>query len=97
MPTEYMNFLISPVQHVPIHLARGKIGILIEIHVDKTLVVTEVEVGFGAVLGDENLAVLIRAHGARVDIYVRVELLRDNAQPLSLQHHAEARRRDSLS
>ena len=36
---------------------------------------TEVEVSLGAVVGYENLAVLIGAHSARVNIYIRVELL----------------------
>ena len=35
----------------------------------------EVEVGLGAVLGDEDLAVLERAHRPRVDVDVGVELL----------------------
>ena len=39
---------------------------------------SQIEVGFGAVLSYENLAVLIRAHSAGVDIYVGVELLRGN-------------------
>ena len=33
-----------------------------------------VEIGLGAVLGDEDLAVLERAHGARIDVDVGVEL-----------------------
>ena len=45
------------------------------VHVGEALVVAEVEVGLGAVLGDEHLAVLERAHRARVDVDVRVELL----------------------
>lgn len=36
---------------------------------------TEVEVSLGAVVGYENLAVLIGAHSAGVNIYIRVELL----------------------
>jgi hypothetical protein len=39
--------------------------------------VAEVEVGLGPVVGDEDLAVLIRAHGARIDVEIGVEL----AQP----------------
>ena len=43
----------------------------------KALVVPEIEIGLGAVIGDEHLAVLIGAHGSRVDIEIGVEL----AQP----------------
>ena len=40
----------------------------------KALVMAEIEVGLGAVVGDEHLAVLIGAHGSRVDIEIGVEL-----------------------
>ena len=36
-----------------------------QVHVDEALVVAEVEVGLGAIVGDEHLAVLVRAHRAR--------------------------------
>jgi hypothetical protein len=36
--------------------------------------VAKVEVGFGAVVGDEDLAVLERGHGARIDVEVGVQL-----------------------
>ena len=38
------------------------------------LVVAEVEVRLGAVVGDEDLAVLKRTHRARIDVDVRIEL-----------------------
>jgi hypothetical protein len=41
---------------------------------DEALVVAQVQVGFGAVVGDEHFAVLERRHGARIDVDVRVEL-----------------------
>ncbi len=43
--------------------------------VDEALVVAQVEVGLGAVVGDEHLAVLERTHGARIDVQIGVELL----------------------
>ena len=64
--------------------------------VDEPLVVTEVEVGLGAVLGDEHLAVLERAHRARVDVDVGVELLQRDPQAPGLEQAAERRGRDSL-
>src|SRR6202044_3326278 len=45
-----------------------------ELGVGEALVVAEVEVGLGAVIGDEDLAVLERAHGAGIDVQVRVKL-----------------------
>ena len=68
-----------------------------EVLVDEPLVVTEVEVGLGAVLGDEHLAVLERAHRAGVDVQVRVELLRPDAKAPRLQQAAERCGDDALA
>ena len=38
------------------------------------LVMAEIKVGFGTVVGDEDLAMLCRAHGARIDVQIGVEL-----------------------
>jgi hypothetical protein len=43
--------------------------------------VAEVEIGLGAVVGHEHLAVLERRHRARVHVDVGVELLHRDAQP----------------
>ncbi len=64
-----------------------------EVLVDEALVVADVEIGLGAVLGDEHLAVLERAHRARVDVDVRVELLHLHLQPARLQQAARATQR----
>ena len=68
-----------------------------EVLVDEALVVADVEVGLGAVLGDEDLAVLERAHRARVDVQVRVELLHLHLQAARLEQPAERCRRDALA
>ena len=65
--------------------------------VDEALVVADVEVGLGAVLGDEHLAVLERAHRPRVDVQVRVELLRLDPQAARLQQPAERGGDDALA
>ena len=57
--------------------------------VDKALVVAEVEVGLGTVLGDEHLAMLERAHRAGIDVDVRVELDDRDAHPAVLQNPSE--------
>ena len=72
------------VEHVPVYLSGGEVGKTVEVLVDKSLIVSEVKVGFGAVLGDLNLAVLIGAHCAGVDIYIGVELLSGNLKPSRL-------------
>ncbi len=53
------------------------------------LVVAEVEVGLGAVVGDEHLAVLERAHRARVHVDVRVELDHRDLEAARLEDRAE--------
>ena len=73
-----------------IHLAGGDIRRPGQVAVEEPLVVADVEVGLGAVLGDEDLAVLERVHGARVDVEVRVELLHRHLQPARGEQLAEA-------
>ena len=68
-----------------------------EVLVDEALVVAEVEIGLGAVLGDEHLAVLERAHRAGVDVEVGVELLRLDAEPAGLEQPAERGGDDPLA
>jgi len=60
-----------------------------QVLVDEALVVADVEVGLGSVFGHEHLAVLERAHRARVDIQVRIELLRLHSQAARLQQASE--------
>ena len=67
-----------------------------EVLVDEALVVADVEVGLGAVLGDEHLAVLERAHRARVDVQVRVELLGRDGEAAGLEEAAERGGDDAL-
>ena len=55
----------------------------------EALVVAEVEVGLGAVVGDEDLAVLVRAHRARIDVEIGVELAQPDLVAARLQKRAE--------
>ena len=57
----------------------------------------DVEVGLGAVVGDEHLAVLERVHRPGVHVEVRVELLHRHAQAAGLQEVAEAAGREALA
>ena len=84
-------------EHMGIHLARGEVGELVEVLVDKALVVAEIEVGLRAVLGDVDLAVLVRAHRAGVNVDVGVELLRCDLEPARLQKTAERGGGDALA
>ena len=83
--------------HRRIHLPGSHIRRSGQVAVEETLVVPDVEVGFGAVLGDEYLAVLERVHGARIDVEVRVQLLHRDLQTAGGQQLAEARRGQALA
>ena len=63
----------------------------------EALVVAEVEIGLGAVVGDENLAVLIGRHRARIDIEVGIELAQPHLVAARLQQRAERRRSETLA
>ena len=73
------------VQHVPVHLAGGQVGVFVQIFVDKTLIVTQIQIGLGAVIGHEHFAVLQRAHGARIHVHIGVQLLAGHLQAAALQ------------
>src|SRR5690554_5772355 len=61
--------------HLCIHLAGGNVANLIQPHVDETLIMPQVKVGFRAVVQHKYLAVLVRAHCARVNVDIWVKLL----------------------
>ena len=74
----------------------GHVAQLREILVDEPLVVTEVEVRLGAVIGDEHLAVLVRAHRARIHVDVRIELEDRDVEPARLEQATDAGGGDAL-
>ena len=77
------------IKNVPVDLARCKVGIPVKIFIDKALIMAEIKIGFGAVLGYIYLTVLIRTHGPRVDIDIRIQLLRSHLQPARFEKSAQ--------
>ena len=68
--------------HLLVDLAGGEVVALRGGGVGEALVVPQVQVGLGAVVGDEDLAVLVGGHRSRVDVDVRVEFhQRDREAP----------------
>ena len=67
------------------------------VRVREALVVAEVEVGLGAVLGDEDLAVLVGRHRARVDVDVGVELLEADGEAAGDEEAADGGGGDALA
>jgi len=51
--------------------------------------VAEVEIGFGAIVGHEHLAVLKRAHGAGIDVDVRIELQEGDTDTARFEQRSE--------
>ena len=67
-----------------------------QVDIEEALIVTDVEIGLGAIVGDEDLAVLERVHRSGIDVEVWVQLLHGDAEPASDQKVAEAGSRESL-
>ena len=66
----------------------GDVVLLVGAAPGEALVMAEVEVGLGAVVGDEHLAVLGRAHRARVDVEIGIELAQADGVAARLQKRA---------
>src|SRR6185436_620528 len=72
-----------------INLAAGEIVDASQIRVGKAFVMAEVEIGLCAVIEDINLAVLIRAHRARIDVKVGIEFLESDFEAAILEQRPE--------
>ena len=77
--------------------ALGEVALAGEVLVDESLVVAQVQISLVAVFGDEYLAVLKRAHGARIHVQVRVHLLHGHLIAARLQKLAEGRGGDAFA
>jgi hypothetical protein len=55
----------------------------------ETLIVAEVEIGFGAIVSHEHFAVLVRRHRAGIDVEIGIELAQANFVAARLQQRAE--------
>ena len=80
-----------------VDLAGGGVGRTREVHVQEPLVVADVQVGLGPVVGDEDLTVLEGVHGAGVDVDVGVKLLHGHGDAPGPQEAPEAGGRQSLA
>ena len=69
--------------------AGGDVVALVAGPAGEALVMAEIEIGLGAVVGDEDLTVLIRAHRARIDIEIGVELAQPDLESARLKQRAE--------
>ena len=82
---------------VGIHLTGGQIGVLVQILIDEAFVMSQIQIGFCAVLGHVYLAVLIGAHRTGIDVDIGIQLLRRDLQPTRLEQPAQRSRRNALA
>ena len=75
--------------HAGVNLTRCDVSRPVQVDVEKTLVVPDVEVGLGSVVRYENLTVLERVHRAGVDVEVGVEFLHHHSQATTRQKVTE--------
>ena len=84
-------------EHALVDAAGGEVVALLHARFDETLIVAQVEIGLGAVVGDEHLAVLERAHGARVDVDIGVELDEGDFEAARFEDGSQGRRGDAFA
>ena len=87
-----------------INAPAGDIVALPRVDTAKPLVMAKIQVGFRPIVGDEHLAMLRRAHRARVDVQIRVKLAQPHLVTMRLQYdgdtgrsYAFAKRRDNAA
>ena len=83
--------------HAGVDLPGRDVGDLAEVGVEEPLVVADVEVGLGAVVGHEDLAVLERVHRPGIDVEVGIQLLHRHPQAAGAQQPTEARSGEALA
>jgi hypothetical protein len=84
-------------QHRLVDLAGGEVVGLLHPRGDEALVVTQIEVGLGTVVGHEDLAMLEGRHRARVHVDVRVELDEGNFESSGFEDGSQRRSGDALA
>ena len=72
-----------------IDLPGGNIGGPGQFHIDKPLVMAQIQVRLPAVPGYENLSVLIGRHGAGIHIQIGIQLDHGNGQPPAFEDAAD--------
>ena len=63
----------------------------------ESLVMAQVQVGLGAVIGDEDLAMFEGRHGAGIDVEIGVELAQPHRIPARLQQRPQCRRGEAFA
>ncbi len=80
-----------------IDLTRSEVASLGELGIGVPLVVPQIQVGLGAVIGDENLSVLERGHGTGINVDIGIKFLHRDPQATGLKQCAQGRRGKPLA
>ncbi len=70
---------------------------LAELGVGEALVMAKIQICFSAVVSDVHFAVLERAHGAGIDVQIRIELLQRHPQSAAFEQTADGRGRNAFA
>ena len=84
-------------QHLGVHLASGEVVAPGHARAHEAFVVAEVQIGLGAIFGDEHLTVLERAHGTGIDVDVRIQLHHVDGQRPGFENRTQRSRQDALA
>jgi hypothetical protein len=71
--------------HMLIHFARGDVVIAGESQVQEPLVIAQIQVGLAAIIQHKRLTMLVRTHGAGVDVQIRINFDGRHAQTRVLE------------
>lgn len=63
----------------------------------KAFIMAQIKIGFGSIISDEDLTVLIGTHGARINIQVRIKFTKADLMATSLKESGQSGRSDSLA
>ena len=77
--------------------ARGDVVALTRRDAGEAFVMSKVEIGLRAVIGDVDLAVLVRTHRARIDVQIGIELADAHAITARLKQCRQRRRHETLA
>src|SRR5204863_5411713 len=83
--------------HLLEYLAGGDVVDLGHVLVGKALVVAQVQVGLSAIVGDKDFTMLVRVHGARVDVDIGVQFLDRDFDAACLEQAADRGGGDALA
>ena len=84
-------------KHGPVNLSGSHVGVFIQAFIDKPFIVSQIQVRLRPVVGDKNLSMLDRVHGARIDVDIGIKFLHGHLISAGFQKPAQRSGRDTLA